>query len=191
MRREVMVSDFRWEPTDANMWNLTMDENSDTNNGPKRGNEVQNNHPLHPLIIPGIFVIIGAIITGIIGPIVIERIKATPIPTPAPKLCEGTNLIEWDETADHSGEILTVFGPVVDTTYSSSADGRPTFLNIGKEFPDPERFTVVIWGDDRPKFPDSPEQFYRGKEICVRGLISEFQGSMQIEIDDPSQIEIK
>ena len=99
------------------------------------------------------------------------------------------SVIQWDEAKDHPGDRLTVCGPVVDTHWASGSNGKPTFLNIGKPYPDPDRFTVVIWIDYRANFPPSPEDYYLGKTICVTGLIDEYNGSPQIEAQQLSQIQ--
>lgn len=98
--------------------------------------------------------------------------------------------ISWDEAYQHVGEVATVQGPVMSPRYAESSGGQPTFLNIGRPFPDPDRFTVVIWGDDRGNFPTPPEQAYDGKTICVTGLIESFEGSPEIIADSPSDIKI-
>ncbi len=97
--------------------------------------------------------------------------------------------IQWNEAKDHIGDRLTVCGPVVDSYWSSGSSGKPTFLNIGKPYPDPQRFTVVIWDDYRANFPQPPEEYYLGKTICVTGLIEEYNGSPQIEAQQLSQIQ--
>jgi hypothetical protein len=97
--------------------------------------------------------------------------------------------IWWYEAKDHIGDRLTVCGPVVDSNWASGSSGKPTFLNIGKPYPDPDRFTVVIWIDYRSNFPQSPEDYYLGKTICVTGLITEYEGIAQIEAQSPTQIE--
>ena len=97
--------------------------------------------------------------------------------------------IWWDEAKDHIGDRLTVCGPVVDTCWASGSNGKPTFLNIGKPYPDPDRFTVVIWIDYRANFPQPPEDYYLGKSICVTGLIEPYKGSPQIEAQQLSQIQ--
>ena len=82
-------------------------------------------------------------------------------------------------------------GPVVDTAYASSSSGKPTFLNLGRSYPDPERFTVVIWGRNRNNFPNTPEDHYLGRDIRVDGLIELYKGGAQIEGRDASQIEVR
>jgi hypothetical protein len=97
--------------------------------------------------------------------------------------------IWWYEAKDHIGDRLTVCGPVVDSNWASGTSGKPTFLNIGKPYPDPDRFTVVIWIDYRSNFPQSPEDYYLGKTICITGLITEYEGIAEIEAQSPTQIE--
>ncbi|MFC2122095.1 hypothetical protein ACFLRP_00210 [Bacteroidota bacterium] len=112
--------------------------------------------------------------------------QSTPkqIPTPS-------GSISWSEAKAHIGERATVCGPVAGAFYSSGSKGTPTFLNIGKDHPSSERFTVVIWGSKRGNFPSPPDSYYRGKNICVTGLITEYQGIAQIEAKDPSQIQVQ
>ncbi len=113
--------------------------------------------------------------------------ESTPTATPTVE----SSGISWDEAKYHIGERATVCGSVVDTRYASTSNGSPTFLNIGKSYPDPDRFTVVIWGNDRSSFPSAPESYYSGETICVTGLITEYQGGVQIEASTPSQIQIQ
>jgi len=96
--------------------------------------------------------------------------------------------ILWDEAIYHIGERATVYGPVVSTHYANTSKGQPTFLNIGKPYPDPDRFTVIIWGENRSNFPQAPEILYANKTIYVTGLIDEYEGVAQIEVFNPSQI---
>ena len=74
---------------------------------------------------------------------------------------------------------------------ATSTNGQPTFLNIGKEYPDPERFTALIWGRDLENFPFNPDEYYFGKTVCIQGFVEEYKGTLEIEVTDPEQIEIK
>lgn len=85
---------------------------------------------------------------------------------------------------------MTIEGPVAGTFYDSDVNGEPTFLNVGRDYSDPDRFTVVIWGDDRGAFPGAPESTYAGKIIRVTGLVSEYDGRAQVEITSPIAIEV-
>lgn len=102
--------------------------------------------------------------------------------------CQGA--ISWQDASKHVGDRATVEGAVVDAKYASSSNGQPTFLNIGKPYPDPAGFTALIWGSNRGQFSKAPETMYKGKHVCVTGLIETYQGSPEIVVDSPSQIVI-
>ena len=116
-----------------------------------------------------------------------------------PKLIDGTDAnsdfengqidaISCYEAKDHIGERTTVYGVVVDTNYASGSSGQPTFLNMCYTYPSPNRFTVVIWGENRGKFSQPPEDYYDGKTIYVSGLIVPYDGVPEIEVTSPDQI---
>jgi len=116
-----------------------------------------------------------------------------------PKLIDGTgttpdvetdfsNAISCYEAKNHVGERTAVYGTVVSTKYASESNGKPTFLNMCYAYPDPNRFTVVIWGENRGKFSQPPEDYYLGKTIYVSGLIVLYDGVPEIEVTSPSQI---
>jgi len=96
--------------------------------------------------------------------------------------------ISCNEAKNHIGERTTVYGTVVDTHYASGSSGEPTFLNMCYSYPNPNRFTVVIWGENRGKFPQPPEDYYDGKTIYVSGLIVPYDGAAEIEVTSPDQI---
>lgn len=100
--------------------------------------------------------------------------------------CEGA--IYWEEASSHVGERATVQGPVVSTHFASTSNGQPTFLNVGRDYPDPGRFTIVIWGEDRASFPAPPEDLYNAATICVTGTIDTYEGVPQIVANAPSDI---
>jgi len=99
-----------------------------------------------------------------------------------------TDAISCHEAKDHIGERTAVYGTVVSTKYASESNGKPTFLNMGYAHPNPDRFTVVIWEENRGKFPQPPEDYYNGKTIYVSGLIVLYNGVPEIEVTSPSQI---
>jgi hypothetical protein len=74
----------------------------------------------------------------------------------------------------HIGETATVCGVVASAEFEANARSKPTLLDLGE--PSPRAvFTVVIYGDNRPKF-STPETALRGKRVCVTGQISNYQG---------------
>ena len=74
--------------------------------------------------------------------------------------------------------------------YASSSKGRPTFISIGKNYPNRSRFTVVIWGKYRSAFPFRPEVFYRGKTVLATGKIRMYKGSAEMFIRSPSKLRV-
>jgi DNA/RNA endonuclease YhcR with UshA esterase domain len=57
------------------------------------------------------------------------------------------------------------------------------------DYPDPRRFTVVIWIENRASF-GRPEVRYRGHTICVRRIVESYRGVPEIEARSPSQIRV-
>jgi hypothetical protein len=137
-------------------------------------------------------------------PTLTATITRTPIKTPTPLptatifvrsiIIPTTNIpnsIPWPEAANYTGERKTVCGYVAGTSYATSINGQPTYLNIGNDYPTNPRFTVIIWGEHRNGFSSSPETYYNHKTICVYGLIVLYKGTPQIEVISSSQITIQ
>jgi hypothetical protein len=91
------------------------------------------------------------------------------------------------EAAKHAGKKATVCGQVASTNYARDNKGHPTYLNLDRGYPD-QKFTAVIWGENRDKFSKPPEVNYSGRKICVTGTITMSRGVAQIVVLDPSQI---
>jgi micrococcal nuclease len=91
-----------------------------------------------------------------------------------------------EEAANHVGETATVCGPVVSATYLPQAPQSPTFLDLGKPFPN-QIFSVIILGSDRPKF-GAPETSMRDKTVCVTGEIFLYERKPKIILHDPKQL---
>ena len=78
---------------------------------------------------------------------------------------------------------------MVATEYEPGLPGQPTFLDCDEAYPD-HTLSVIIWGRYRGEFPSLPEEYYRGKEICVQGLIWTFGGRPSITARDGVQITV-
>ena len=111
----------------------------------------------------------------------------TASPTPTPRPTQVHHVVSGEAVRRHT---KTVKGPVKGTKYASSSSGRPTFINIGKNYPNRSRFTVVIWGKYRSAFPSRPEVLYRGKTVLATGKIRMYKGSAQMFIRSPSKLRI-
>jgi hypothetical protein len=99
--------------------------------------------------------------------------------------------VRWQDAEDHVGQRRNVRGPVKSTVFARQSQGRPTFLNVGRPFPNTQRFTVVIWGRYRDRFPSPPENLYRGEYICVGGRIRLFEGVPETFVSGPGAIDIR
>jgi hypothetical protein len=95
------------------------------------------------------------------------------------------NVINWADASKHIGQTKAVEGTIVRTFRSST---NTIFLN----FHDPYQgyFCGVIFASDLGSFPFKPEDFYRGKEVRINGLIKLYQGAPEIIVENPSQIEV-
>jgi hypothetical protein len=95
-------------------------------------------------------------------------------------------LLNPEEAGSHIGENATVCGVVASATYAAQAPMAPTFLDLGKPYPN-QIFTAVIFGSDRPKF-GAPETSMPQKNVCVTGEIFLYQGNPEIILHDPTQL---
>jgi hypothetical protein len=90
-----------------------------------------------------------------------------------------------EDAGQHVGETATVCGTVASAHYSPQSRGKPTFLDVGRAYPD-EDLTAVIWGEDRSKF-GTPESL-AGQRVCVTGPIRQYRGRPEVVLRDPSQL---
>lgn len=79
--------------------------------------------------------------------------------------------LRWNQADDHVGERRTVCGPLV----NDGRSGDDVFLNLGRGYPDRERFTVVLWD------VGGIEEIPSGTKVCASGTISLYQGVAQIQ----------
>lgn len=85
----------------------------------------------------------------------------------------------WDKAREHSGTVQRVCGPLMSAR--DTADG--TFVNVGRDYPSADRFTFIFW--DLYLEPIEP-----GATICGSGEIYLYNGVAQMEMRDPSALEI-
>ena len=102
---------------------------------------------------------------------------AAAVPAPVEQPGGG---IAWNEAADHAGTEQRVCGPLAGDGYSED----DAFLNLGLDYPDPERFQIVVWD------AGGLEPIAHGSTLCTLGVITLYNGVAQIELEDPSLISI-
>ena len=94
--------------------------------------------------------------------------------------------ISPSDASNFIGQTKTVCGLVSSGAHFEKAPGKPTFINLGKPFPDQE-FTVLIQGENIEPF-DKPAMRLHEKSICVTGLIEDAQGVPLIELTTVDQL---
>ena len=88
--------------------------------------------------------------------------------------------IAWNEAVGYAGTEQRVCGPLAGNGYSDD----DLFLNLGLDYPDPQRFQIVVWD------VGGLEPIAYGSRLCTSGLITVYNGVAQIELEDPSLISI-
>ena len=86
---------------------------------------------------------------------------------------------------------MTVVGPVISARILSRARGFPTFVYIGKDDPDKDRFELVIWGRNLENFAWNPLEHLPDKLIAVTGTVSERDGVVRMEVDSSGQVVVQ
>lgn len=99
-------------------------------------------------------------------------------------------IITAEEAQQRIGQTCTVCGFVAGARYADTAPNKPTYLNLERPYPN-QAFTAVIPGALRALHRFRPEEYYKGKTICVTGQIAIHRDKPQIMIDDPFQIRIE
>lgn len=84
------------------------------------------------------------------------------------------------------GETIWICGVVGSARHAPSVRGEPTYINLGPAYPD-HVFTILVWGSDRHKFEYRLENLDGG--LCVRGRVEMYDGTPQIVVREPSQIQ--
>jgi hypothetical protein len=100
----------------------------------------------------------------------------------------GQERLTPEAAITRAGEPATVCGVVASARYADKSRGAPTFLNLGKPYPQ-QVFTAVIWGRWRSRFSYPPETL-QGRSVCITGTIAVHKGIAEIEVSNPVQIEV-
>lgn len=113
------------------------------------------------------------------------------IPTAAKGKLACPALYTWEEARNRLGETACVEGPVASVGTSRSGD---VFLNLGRPYPDPGRFTLFIPARHVGKFEIVfGPRFWttlEGRIVRALGTIEEYQGIPEIELSDPANLVI-
>ncbi|WP_338762050.1 DNA/RNA non-specific endonuclease [Bernardetia sp. ABR2-2B] len=83
-----------------------------------------------------------------------------------------------------SNKKVTICGTVVSTKLSSKGN---IFINLDRAFPN-QVFTVSIFADKVKNFPYKPEEYLKGKTICVTGKVSDYNGTPSMSVENGKSI---
>lgn len=78
----------------------------------------------------------------------------------------------------------TVCGTVVSTKLSSKGN---VFINLDRAFPN-QVFSISIFADNVKNFSYNPEEYLKGKTICVTGKISEYNGTPSMSLENEKSV---
>jgi hypothetical protein len=104
---------------------------------------------------------------------------------------QAEQAIEVKEAYKYVGETKIVCGRIVSTKYLKRSSGGPIFLNFGRDYPNQQMTGLIFFGRFSEYFSYKPEKKLKRKTVCVKGLISEYEGKTQMEIRTEQQIKIQ
>jgi len=102
--------------------------------------------------------------------------------------CE--NPINWQNVGQHIGNTVSVRGPVMTVAQKEGIRGNPTWIEVGAAYPNPKRLKVVIWIEDKPRFPMVMPGLLDGQNVCITGLVTDYKGVAQIVMRDVEQLSL-
>ena len=96
----------------------------------------------------------------------------------------GSNRVRGEIPVVQAGQFIgkegTVCGTVDGARFAENAEGQPTYLFMGGNFP-AHKFSARIWGRDRGQFSEAPETL-AGRTVCVTGDIRTANGRPEIVV---------
>ena len=103
-------------------------------------------------------------------------------------LAQAQTKIEAKDAAKHLNEEVIICDKVYNTKFFTASS--LTLMDVGGLHPN-EPLTLVIKAEDRKKFSNSPDEFYKEKMVCITGKVIEFKGKPEIIITDPAQLKVQ
>ena len=93
------------------------------------------------------------------------------------------NIIPAKNAAKYFGHKIKV----CDKVYGSSHTSDGTVLYLGEEYPK-QVLTLIIKTSDLAKFKGQPDIDFKGKDICITGVVVSDKGKPGIVVTDPKQL---
>lgn len=92
------------------------------------------------------------------------------------------------EAKDHIGDSVQICDRVLEGKYLLQAKDAPARLYMGSRQPNP-MFTIVINTDVRRRMKYDPEKKLVNKQVCVKGVVTTYEGRPAIVLQKPEDIE--
>lgn len=100
--------------------------------------------------------------------------------------------ISLDDVKSYVGkhDTVKVCGKIFNGRYLQNVERGPTLLNIGGFFPN-QKLTAVIFEEDRKHFPQNPETYFSNTNVCITGLVIDYNGKPEIVLKNRNQIVVQ
>lgn len=92
----------------------------------------------------------------------------------------------WDDASSMLGKTTRVCGPLVSIANVSEPWGDASFFNLGADYPNLDRFTIVVWEESSHRLRD----VLQGEQVCATGRVSLYKGVPQLELDSLSELSV-
>ena len=98
--------------------------------------------------------------------------------------------VSISELSRHVGDSVTVCTKIYGGIFLDRSKDSLTLLNAGDAYPNAP-LTLVLRINARKTFKETPESFYKGKDVCITGRIVLYKDKPQIELYDEKQVLVK
>ena len=92
------------------------------------------------------------------------------------------------DAAKHIGDTVTISDKIYSTKLIENTN--MILLDMGGSHPD-QLLTIVIKGEDRSKFNNKPEEYYKGRNVRVTGIIINYNGNPEIIVSSPADLKVE
>ena len=96
------------------------------------------------------------------------------------------NGIEAKDALLFTGKKVTVCGRV----FGIKITDKVTFINVGDKYPK-SPLTIVIMAKDNKNFPQTIDEMFTDKNICIKGELVEYNGKSEIMVSNSDEIIIQ
>ena len=91
------------------------------------------------------------------------------------------------DAAKHLNDSVTICDKIYSTKLIENTG--MVLLDVGDSHPD-QYLTIVIKGEDKTKFPANPEDYYKGRDVCVTGKLIDYKGKPEIIVTSPNNLKL-